>query len=206
MNEYAVGLAYARKITQDFYIGGHVRYVEQDLGNVTIFDELAGQNIDSEWKVNNIAFDFGTMYFTGWRDLRFGMSLRNFSNQNDYYNQRFELPLTFNFGMAMNVLPLFTKVDNQELTVALDWQHPRDFAERLQVGAEYGLMDAFFLRGGYKFDLSSEAVSEEGVSIGLGARRDLNGNFGLRADYAFTAFGEFFGPVHRVTIGVFGLN
>lgn len=205
VNEIAIGLAYARQITSQFYIGGHVRHVSQDLGEVTIYDELQGQNIDSDWQVSNIAFDFGTMYYTGWKDLRFGMSLRNFSNQNDYYNQRFELPLTFDFGVAMDVLPLFTQASNQKLLVVADWQHPRDFAERFNVGAEYGMMDAFFVRGGYKFDLSETAVSEEDFSLGLGAKFDIGGN-GIRADYAYTAFGDFFGQVHRITIGVFGLK
>ena len=77
VNELAIGLAYGRQISSQFYVGGHVRYAEQDLPDVLIEDELRGEQVTAENAVNNLVLDFGTMYYTGWKDLRFGMSLRN---------------------------------------------------------------------------------------------------------------------------------
>jgi len=53
-----------------------------------------------------------------------------------------------------------------------------------------------FLRGGYRLgtDLS-------GLTAGVGVTVPLPG-LRLRADYAYSAFGKYFGAVHRFTIGV----
>ena len=197
VNEFAIGISYARRISDQFVVGGNVRYAEQDLGEVTIFDEVQGLNRDVGNSVDNFILDFGTMYYTGFRDLRFGMSIRNFSNQSDYFDQRFELPLNFDFGVAMDILQLSANApDNSALTLALDWQHPRDYSERLHAGLEYAFMDMFFVRTGYKFN-----YDEEGFTAGLGVDVNLAGAGALRADYAYSDFGEFFGSVNRITVG-----
>lgn len=195
--EYAVGVSYARQISSPFFVGGQVRYAKQDLGTVLIYDELEGVEVDKDNNISNLVFDFGTLYYTGWHDLRFGVSFRNFSNQNDYFNQRMELPLTFDFGVAMDVLTLLPAPSrHSQLTVALDAVHPRDAQERLHLGMEYGYHDSLFLRGGYRFN-----YDEEGLTAGLGVRTGIDG-LRLRADYAYSAFGQFFGSVHRVSLGL----
>ena len=197
VSEFAIGISYARQISDQFAVGGNIRYAEQDLGTVTIFDEVQGNNRDVGNSVDNIILDFGTTYYTGFRDLRFGMSIRNFSNQSDYFNQRFELPLNFDFGVAMDLLQIPEEAEsNSELTLAVDWQHPRDFSERLHAGLEYGFLETFYIRTGYKFN-----YDEEGFTAGLGVNYDISAVGTVRADYAFADFGEFFDAVHRVTIG-----
>ena len=178
--------------------GGSARLAHQDLGSTDIIDDFTGNIEETDNALSNIVFDVGTLYFPGFHDLRFGASVRNFSNQNDYFDQRFELPLMLDFGMAMDVLALFDApgTRNSRLTVALDWVHPRDYSERLHAGFEYGFMDMVFLRGGYKFN-----YDEEGLTGGLGVRFETGG-YGVRADYAYGAFGEFFGSVHRLVFGV----
>lgn len=199
VTELAVGVSYARQITGQFYVGGNVRFARQDLGEVEIINAFTGATEMTDSAVDNIVLDFGTMYYPGFHDLRFGASVRNFSNQNDYFNQRFELPLTLDFGIAMDVLTLVSSASGSEngtLTLALDWVHPRDFSERLHIGLEYGFLDTVFLRGGYKMN-----YDEEDFTAGLGVQLARSG-YGLRADYAYSAFGEFFGSVHRVTLGI----
>ena len=199
VSEMAVGVAYARQITGQFYVGGHVRYARQDLGNVVIFNERTGENTNAENVASNIVLDIGTLYYPGFRDLRFGVSLRNFSNQSDYYDQRFELPLTFDFGAAMDLLSVTNpdyENNTSSLTLALDWLHPRDYSERLNAGLEYGFMDTVFLRSGYRFN-----SDVEGFTAGLGVDTEL-GDLGLQADYAYGATNNFFGAIHRVTLGL----
>ena len=199
VSEYAVGLSYARPITAQFYVGGNVRIAQQDLGSTDIINALTGDIENTDNALNNIVFDFGTLYYPGFHDLRFGASLRNFSNQSDYFDQRFELPLTLDFGLAMDLFRLLDASPgsgNSRLTLAMDWVHPRDYSERLHVGLEYGFMEMFFLRGGYKFN-----YDEENLSAGLGVHVEAGG-YGIRADYAYSAFGTFFGSVSRLSLGI----
>lgn len=198
--EYAVGVTYARQITSQFYVGGQIKYAHQDLGSVAISDLVNGTIEVVDNKLGNLAFDFGTLFYPGFEDLRFGVSIRNFSNQADYYDQRFELPLTFDVGLAMNLLNLLPSAAGESsrsvLNVGVDWLHPRDFSERVHIGAEYGFMDAIFLRGGYKFNYDSEGLTA-GVGVKVGT-----GGIGLKADYAYGRTDEFFGALHRVGIGL----
>jgi len=198
VGEYCVGIGYARWISQQFAVGGHLKYAHQDLGDVLIFDEVRGENRMQKNALGNLAFDFGTLFYPGLGDFRFGFSLRNFSGQNDYYDQRFELPLTATFGVAMDVLSLFSGSEgrNSRITVAMDWSHPRDYKERLHAGLEYSLADMIFLRGGYKFN-----YDEEGLTLGAGFRKDLAG-FGVQVDYVYTDFG-IFDSVQRFSIGLY---
>jgi len=53
-----------------------------------------------------------------------------------------------------------------------------------------------FLRGGYRL-----GADLPGLTAGVGFAVPLPG-LHLRADYAYSAFGEYFGAVHRFTIGV----
>jgi hypothetical protein len=198
VTEYAVGLSYARQVATQFYVGGNLKYAKQDLGNVLIVDPLRQTETMSDNSVNNIVLDFGTLYYPGFRDLRFGVSIRNFSNQSDYFDQRFELPLTFDFGAAMNLFELDPDglgQSDSKLTLAVDAIHPRDYSERVHTGLEYNFQDSFFLRGGYKFN-----YDEEGVTGGVGVDLGLDG-FGVKADYAYSAFG-IFSDVHRVTLNL----
>lgn len=196
VTEYAVGISYARQIATRFYVGGNLKYAHQDLGQVEIFDPLAGTTTTAEARVSNIVLDFGTMYYTGFKDLRFGVTIHNFSNQSDYFDQRFELPLTFDFGVAMDLLMLVGGESPNSLTLAVDAVHPRDYSERIHVGMEYAFQDMLFLRGGYKFNYSEQSLTAgAGVNVGVD-------NFRLKAGYAYTAFGRFFGAVHRVSLGI----
>jgi len=197
IQEYAIGISYARRITSQFYVGGQLKFAMQDLGDVVIFDEIEGVETNKNNSVSNLVADFGTLYYPGWKDFRFGVSIRQFANQSDYYNQRFELPLTFDFGIAMNVLELFApEITSSKLTVAADWVHPRDYDRRQHLGVEYSFRDIFFLRSGYKFN-----YDEEGFTAGLGIRKDISG-IGVKIDYTYSDFG-IFDSVSRFTVGIF---
>ena len=82
--EIAVGLAYARKMTDKFSFGGHLKYARQDLGA-----GLEGDDINTPqsvyFKLSTIAFDFGTLYYTG-RKLNFNPHSEKFINDNDTNN------------------------------------------------------------------------------------------------------------------------
>lgn len=185
---YAVGLSYGRKLSDRFMIGGQVKYTHESLGESAT---AAGMQ-DND--VSGVAFDFGTIFYPGFRSFRFGMSAKNFSPQYKYEEDSFELPLTFRIGVAMDVLDLTGGSENSSLLVGVDALHPRDYTERLHIGGEYWYGDLVALRAGYKTN-----YDEEGLSLGAGLKYNAGGTI-IKIDYAYTDFGAF-SNVNRFTIG-----
>jgi hypothetical protein len=193
---YAIGIGYARALTDKFSVGGNVKFVTQDLGTGIVevsyirapSGEAVGVSDSAKKTVKNsldvTAFDFGVLYRTGFKSLNFGMSVRNFSEEVAFQKEGFQLPLTFRIGLSMNVLDIFEiEREKQSLTISADAEHPRDFPEQVRVGAEYVFMNTFSFRVGYV-----SPADEHSVSYGLGFQHSLAGTrFAL--DYAYTPFG-----------------
>jgi hypothetical protein len=194
-NAYAVGIGYARALSDKFSVGANVKYVRQDLGTgitqvsyVGTAGAYTGADITSQNTnaLDVIAFDFGLLYRTGFRSLTLGMAVRNFSREVKYQKESFQLPLSFKLGIAMNVFDLtgFDR-ETQALNITVDAEHPRDFPEQIKVGAEYVFMNMVAARVGYV-----GPADEHSVSYGLGFNLAMAGTqFGL--DYAYTPFGIF---------------
>lgn len=186
---YAVGLAYARQLTNKFSIGGQAKYAYQHLGQSTLNEGATVKN-----KVSGVAFDFGTIFYPGFKSFRMGMSINNFSTEFKYQKEGFQLPLTFKVSFAMDALDLLGEHKNS-LLIALDAVHPRDYTERIHLGGEYLLMDMFAFRAGYKFN-----YDEEGLTAGLGFCGDIGG-LDIKIDYAYSDFGVF-NMVNRFSFGI----
>lgn len=183
----AAGLGYAKEITEKFAVGGQIRIVNQDLGESVIpnSDTSAVKN-----ELTPLAYDFGTIYKTGFKSLVFGMSVRNFSKEIKYVEESFQLPLVFNLGVSMNVMDFFENyADHHALNLSIDACHYRSHPEQIKLGLEYTAMDILTLRGGY---ISNN--DENSVTFGMGVSY-----MGLGFDYAYTPFGVF-DNVQRMTI------
>jgi hypothetical protein len=193
---FAFGLAYARQVTDKFSFGAHLKYAKQDLGTSWYVGPDAAL-ADAESRDNSMglfAADFGTQFLTGFKDLKIGMSITNFSQEKKYEEEAFPLPLQLAFGASMNLFSLFSEGGPHKLNLAVDASHPRDFQERLNWGLEYWFMDTLAIRGGYKM-----RYDEEDVTFGAGVKQDL-GPLAGKIDYSFNNFGRF-DPVHRITVG-----
>ncbi len=190
VNGYAAGLSYSRTLTNKFRVGGTVKYAEQHLG--ANIHEVDGPEIEN--KVSGLAYDFGTIFYPGLKSLRLGISFRNFSPQFKYEETAFELPLTFRLGIAADVLDFIGGFEQHSLLVDVDALHPRDYTERVHVGAEYLYNNLLALRAGYKTN-----YDEESLSLGFGLNYDIGG-IGLRVDYAYSPM-NVFNNVQRITIG-----
>jgi len=181
---FALGFGYARALSNKFAIGGHIKYAGQQLGKGV---DTAGESWDSLKTRQNLAFatafDFGTIYKTGFKSLAFGMSINNFSREIKFIRENFELPLTFKIGISMDVFDFVREyIDGkQSLLVSIDALHPRDYPEQLNIGLEYKLVNSFFLRGGYML-----VADEQDFSFGFGLQK-----FGASIDYAYVPFGVF---------------
>ncbi len=191
----AIGIGYAKMISDRFSVGAQVKFAYQSLGTSVI---PSGNSTTTKRNLaNTVAFDFGTNFKTGIKSLAFGMSVRNFSREITYEQEEFDLPLLFTIGISANVLDFFEIPSSQQsLLISCDATHPRSHPEQLKIGAEYQFMKLIALRGGY---ITGE--DEDGITFGLGVTSSGLGissaNFAV--DYAYTPYGVF-NHVQRITV------
>jgi len=204
----ALGVGYAKSISDQFSVGGQIRWARQDLGDSYIPNEFkripiydpndttktiigyTDSAVTATNKLNPLVFDFGTQFKTGVKSLTFGMSVRNFSKEIQYVYEQFQLPLVFTLGISMNLMDLFEKVAlDQSLYMSIDASHHRDHPEQLKIGLDYQVLKMFSMRCGYATN-----SDESGFSFGIGASK-----FGFAFDYSYTSFG-IFNNVQRMTV------
>ena len=176
--EMAVGLSYSRTLTQWFAVGGTAKFVAQDLAG---FDSRT-------W-----AFDVGTIFKTGWRQSRLGMSVTNFGpdisfgdvSKIGFDSQRFPMPLTFRFGVAVDVM----HTEQNKLWFAAELHQPNDNLRHQSIGLEYSFNDLIFLRGGWKIDEETEGLDKggfaESFAFGAGFNLSMSG-FNGKVDVSWT--------------------
>ncbi len=190
-NAFALGLTYSKALTDKFSVGGNVKFVYQNLGSFTIARvDSTGENIDVSSNMSVVAFDFGTIYKTGYKSLAFGISVQNFSKELRYVRENFQLPLTFNIGASMNILDFLPeRLDGHEFWLSVDAIHPRSHPEQLKFGFEYKFINTLFIRGGY-------LTNDDNIKFtyGIGVKQ-----FGFALDYSYTPF-KYFQNVHRFSL------
>jgi len=206
-NDLAIGLTFARQLTDRFSIGGSVKFIRQNIWHMS-----AGA----------VALDIGALFTTPFKNVRLGASIVNFgsdmrldgrdiqfSNDPDPLNQgnvefvnalyeteSFPLPLAFRVGVATELY----KNENFRLSVGLDALHPNDNTESVNGGAELAFAETLFLRGGYGTLFRKD--TEEGLAMGAGLQYRLWGtSTKLRVDYAYADFG-LLENVQRFALGV----
>lgn len=189
------GVGYAKAITDRFDVGAHVKYATQDMGASTI--EADGTNFrTTDRSVSTLAYDFGVLYRTGFRDMNFAVNVRNFASEVVYVEESFELPLTVSIGFAIDAMQLAGMNSQQHsFLLTTDLSHPRDFAEQLTFGGEYLFMNLLSLRAGYVFP-----ADEHGFSLGAGLQTGLSG-LNASFNYARTPFGVL-GDVNRFSMAI----
>ena len=189
----ALGVGYARALTDRFSVGGNVKYVRQSLGASTMSVDN-GDPVRQENTASTVAYDLGVLYRSGFRSVNFAVAIRNFSREVTYVEENFELPLTFRIGLSMDVLE-FAQMgsDNHSLLMSVDAERPRDYSQQIKVGGEYSFNNVLFLRAGYV-----APTDFQGVNVGGGINLSFAG-IGFSADYAYTQY-ELIGDVNRVGI------
>lgn len=191
----SLGVGYAVNLSDRFAIGSQIKYATQQLGGGVVEVHPSRQNEEDSLSVQKfqteaIAFDFGTLFNTGFKDITFGMSVRNFSNEISYITENFQLPLTFTMGLSMDMMEWVPQMaDGHSLMLSVDAVHPRSYPEYLNIGLEYKLLDMLYLRYGYLTDRD-----ERNSTFGFGVSK-----FGLGVDYAYIPFGVF-DDVNMITV------
>jgi hypothetical protein len=199
---YAFGIGYARAITDRFSVGGHVKYVSQDLGASAMgHDSNDDMFMRQDNQRSTVAYDFGVLYHTGFESLTLAMAIRNFSQEVQYEEESFQLPLNFHMGVSMDMIDLTNaNPAMHSLLLSIDAQRPRDYSEMVTMGTEYTFMNTFMVRAGYAFLVEPDVreADQQGLSLGAGVRQNVGG-IGFGADYAYTQFGVF-SDVHRIAL------
>jgi len=198
-SSYAIGLTFARQLTARFAFGATVKYVEE--------------KIDNE-RAKGMAFDFGTVLYTGFRNLRLGMSITNLGPEMEFSGS--DLEFRYNpteddqpineenvsndnlVGSELNTtsydLPMTFRMGvaydlefgyNSIVTMAADLKHPNDNEQQGSLGAQYAYDEKYFLRGGYKIN-----YDEETFSFGGGLITSVGQDTRMFIDYAWQDFGR----------------
>ncbi len=173
-----IGLALARRFSDRLSIGGHLKYIQENL---------------AEYSFDNILFDIGTIYYAGFRDLTFGFAFQHFGADMQFANQVFRTPLLFRVGISDAIFN--TKL--HKLTFSMDRVHPTDNVEWMNYGLEYDLLNLIALRLGYR-QYRDQGDLSFGAGLNLPAIRERR----LRVDYSFVNYGDIFGNISRLTLGI----
>ncbi|MCF8242966.1 MAG: PorV/PorQ family protein [Melioribacteraceae bacterium] len=184
VSDLAIGLSYARALTDRFSVGLTVKYIQQNMYNVS---------------AQTVAIDLGTYLRTGFHNLVVAMCVSNFGgnmqlegrdlialvdvnkNISGEYNpdaflktEAYPLPLNFRVGIAMDIVggldPVIQSNDFR-VTLAVDGNHPNDNNERLNLGSEFGWNEMLFARIGYKINYDVENWTfGAGVKVSTGSQ------------------------------------
>ncbi|NQT25149.1 PorV/PorQ family protein [candidate division KSB1 bacterium] len=203
----AVGLVYAKSLTDRFSIGANIKYLQE-----RIFHSTA----------NGFAFDIGTMFVTPFRNIRLGVCVSNIGtgmqmggeDLNSYVDvaptqegnndnivaelktDRFDLPIIMRVGIAYD---LWNR-ESTRFTFACDGVNPNDNAQSINLGAEFALFKEFLLlRGGYN-ELFLED-REKGLTFGAGLNLNTLDFVNLAIGYAYQEF-KYLGSVNHISIEI----
>lgn len=202
----AIGLSYARNLTDRFSIGFNTKFVRE-----SIWSESASA----------FAIDVGTLYVSEIKGLTLGASISNFGTtmrldgRDLYFNndpngnigsgpnniasesrtEDFSLPLTFRIGIAYDAL----QMEDLRGTVAVDATHPNDNTEYVNSGLEFSWRDMVMLRVGYKSLFLRD--SEQGLTWGIGLHYGITNVGTVKLDYGFADYGRLSG-VHYFSLGL----
>ncbi len=193
-SDIAIGLSYARRLTDRFAIGFNAKFIQEKIFHMT---------------AQTAALDLGTVFRTSFNNMLLGFSISNFggdmklsgidtqvehdiapdefgNNGRIFANletESFQLPLIFRLGIAMEVF----HTENNTLTVAIDGVAPNDNNQYVNVGGEYTFGNLLSLRAGYKTLFLDQ--SEEGLTLGAGLQTKLFTSGKIAFDYSYGDFG-----------------
>ncbi len=200
----AIGISYARDLTDQFSIGFNAKYLNEHLWNMS---------------ASGVAIDIGTIYrIPILNEFRLAASISNFGTKmklegrdnlkiaqvgggegnlinTDIQLDAFELPLLFRVGVAADVV----KDGEHRVTAAVDAVHPNDNTEYLNTGMEYAWNEIVFVRGGWKSLFERE--TEQHFTAGVGLHYRIVGDFKFMVDYAYQDWGRL-KNVHYLTFGM----
>ena len=203
VEDYAIGVAYARRINDKFALGFKIKRLHENLGRASyVVDEYEDpetggkirQYNDKVWSLNDWGMDFGTIYYVGWKSLTLAMTMQNLSRDMKYWYEEFQAPMVLRMGIAMDAVDMWDEGnENLDLLISVDALHPNDHTERMHLGSELVVMQRFAFRGGYKFNHEVESLT-----FGIGVNFQF-GDFTGYIDYAYVT-ANYFSDINRFSL------
>ena len=205
--DLAMNFTYARKLTDQFSIGGNIKYIRQNIWHAS---------------ASSVAADLGALFVTPFNGIRLGASLSNYGSEMQmtgrdqkfsidpdpnnggnvefvnamYETDKFPLPLLFRVGLSGEII----ESEKMRLSFAVDALHPNDNVEWVNAGLEYAVAETFFLRSGVTTLFRED--SEEGLTFGGGVHYRIGGSTTqIKLDYSYSAFGRL-KNVQRLSLGI----
>ena len=206
-NSTAIGVGYARRLTDRLNVGASVKYVSEGMN---------GANIS--WG----ALDAGTTFRTGLYGLTIGAAIANVGPSSrmkgalteriiatdqvspqvttfGYDTRETDLPTMFRFSVTSDLLGSSESLFGPRLGTQHGLTGEAAFSDAIDTqlqsayALEYSFASKFFLRGGKRFyndDRASGNTGSYGLSYGAGVRLPIGQARSLRFDYAYTNFGD----------------
>jgi len=206
--DLCVGLYWAYFITPNVSVGLGAKYFSQRIwhesgstivSDVSILFNTPIKGLRLAGTINNL----GPEFKLDGRDLTRSMDVDG--RTDDYFNinnvpiqlktEKYPLPVLFRFGLAYE-LELGKKNSIQS---SLNFNHPSNNVETVDIGIEVKLMKAYYLRAGYH-SLGADYAAD-GLTLGGGLKYRIFHSMNLTVDYAWSDW-TILSSVSRLTIGI----
>lgn len=171
--DLALGLSYARGLTDRLSIGGTFKYIRSQLWHMTAqaaaFDlGVIFSNIFDFFQLGAAMTNMGTKMRYDGRDTYVYYDIRPAEYGNNekidakLCTESYNLPVAFQVGVST----IINKKGNFPLLVATEFYEPSDNVRSVNVGGEWSLYNKVFLRGGYARIFEDD--TERGLTLGAG--------------------------------------
>lgn len=176
----SIGLGYALSLIPSLSLGGHARYMVEQ-----IYPETDPFDIDNDL----ILYDLGLSYRPGLKSLALGFVYRSYwRNDEDK-----ELGCMLEVGGSMDLFEVLLNLPAHSLVVALDRVYRQELDEKTEFGAEYGFRETIFIRAGFR---GPEDAPERNYGVGL---RIPLGRVNFQVDYTRGDM-KYFGEIERFAV------
>ncbi len=184
-SDRAYAVSYARRLMEDFSVGGTVKYIRKEIDTVS---------------ADAVAFDFGAQYQPPLPDrpLDIGIAVRNFGSELKYEQGSDPLPLGYVFGLAYSFE--FSASVEPRLKIGAELVKYRDTDFFGSAGVEFSMKVvknfSGVIRGGYTthYEDIDGFFWEKGIAAGAGIRYAK-----LNFDFSWVPFGDL-GNTFRYTL------
>ncbi|HLF13373.1 MAG TPA: PorV/PorQ family protein [Bacteroidota bacterium] len=177
-SDYAIGISFARQVTDQFRVGVNAKLIKSYLYN-------------AEVGTSSFAFDIGTLYDIPVLKSHIGVSLTNLGKDLTFVNETYSLPTALRFGVLVDLV----KDEMNEVVTTLQITRVNDADEQYNLGGEYVFNGMVALRAGWKF-----AYDQEDITGGFGVKLNSLG-VNSTLDYAYNNF-KFLPGTHTITFEV----
>lgn len=202
---FVAGLTYSKIITDRISIGTNLKLISESIMNTT---------------ATGFAIDFGVQYRFN-NNLSMGASVKNIGSNMRYggddlqghtdvpgsfpgsgtgtyeiVTEEFQIPSYFELSAAYK----YGINEQNNLLLGSTYTVNNAMEDMLNLGAEYGFMNTFFVRGGYNLQMENTDQSIFGFTAGAGLNYTISDGVGFNFDYAYRDVKEFPEPNHIFTV------